>query len=463
MPNRVDFLQSVVQDILNENSTEKNNTITNYETMEKVPEVEKYSLQYGIVGIDDSGILKYGYFTSILIKNIRVRLDNDDTVYALSADCLKGSEYTFIYDNRIGFYKIISTKSISKQDLILLSDSRGMGNFPYNINRNYECDSYLDTFKETCTVNTESPKWTSVLKYTSGIEYETSAGYIPQELCYKNGLIPLRDGSISGIEYASTVMDKNNIIQLVRQQTEVLRKYCSFDNECSIHFHFGNYPINDKAIFTLYVICQKLQRSLLRYIPENSFSTHRFKRSGKNYCANLPKMDTFEDLYHWLSTVDDFGFKNLKQPHPKDPDETSKWRVTSRYHWLNLIHMCFYNNRKTCEFRFVRPTFNENKIIFWLYAFNAILKFSEDVSKKINKCNIDTIQSYIKRSYNINLSSTKIDLKDIIGVVYKGNLRDSLFNELEKHRMVTNMYYRCGDYTGTNFKLEDAIFNTPLL
>ena len=59
-------------------------------------------------------------------------------------------------------------------------------------------------------------------KYQGEIKLSPSVkiGYIPQEICYRDGLIPLRDGSISGLEYSTVILKGNKGINLLQQQVE---------------------------------------------------------------------------------------------------------------------------------------------------------------------------------------------------------------------------------------------------
>ena len=77
-----------------------------------------------------------------------------------------------------------------------------------------------------------------------GFEFETSAGIIPEEIALRDGLVPLRDGSISGLEYSSVVLTPDNDgLSLLKQQLETLRQYTSFNKECALHIHFGKFPM----------------------------------------------------------------------------------------------------------------------------------------------------------------------------------------------------------------------------
>ena len=135
---------------------------------------------------------------------------------------------------------------MSKKDAIFAKYCRGR-NFPYHFRKEYEAVNNLETFKDRQKVryDFEFPI-ENFIKYSFGLEFETSNGIIPEEICFADGLIPLRDGSISGNEYSTVVLQGHKGFNLLYQQLETLRKYTRFDKECSLHIHFGGFPLEPK-------------------------------------------------------------------------------------------------------------------------------------------------------------------------------------------------------------------------
>ena len=70
-------------------------------------------------------------------------------------------------------------------------------------------------------------------------------------------------------------------------------------------------------------------------------------------------------------------FGSFVQPHPNDLTRERKWQIPQRYHMCNFVNMFCYNVNKTIEMRFLAPTYNLEKILTWLYIFNAILIYAE--------------------------------------------------------------------------------------
>ncbi len=327
--------------------------------------------------------------------------------------------------------------------------------FPYQtIEKNYAAQKNLNNFKKT-TIKQKAIRSAQkdFFKYTFGIEYETSCGVIPEEKCYQYGLIPLRDGSIKGNEYATIVMNNRNGFQLIKEQVNVLKKYTKFDNDCALHIHFGGFPLEPLYIFTVYRIFYKIQNELENYLPMYTFYTDRYKSTGKNYCAKLLDLCSVEQMYGFLATgmLDKKIVPlNMKASHPMDVDGNHKWQIKTRYYCVNFINALFYKRNKTIEFRFLHPTKNYNIIINWLYILNAILLKAEciyDIYK-----NEKDIIDYI--SHNINLIN--------IIEIYNHSVQGVLHNFLYLTERIVNLQSKANDFIGKYYIFDDMIRRNAL-
>ena len=317
--------------------------------------------------------------------------------------------------------------------------------FPYKFNRTYEAINHFDLFKGKQEILDKNKDVKSALEsqmdYTFGLEFETSAGMIPERICLRDGLIPLRDGSISGFEYSTVVMNpKNQGIQLLKQQLDTLKNFTIFNKECSLHIHFGNYPMNPNKIYALYRMCYNLQPEISNLVPALTFQSGRYKSSGKDYCKSLPYFESFKDMYYSLVGKPYLG--SLEYPHPNDPNRNRKWNIPTRYFYVNFINILCYKVNKTIEFRLLRPTFNYKKIKVWMYIFNAIMKFSDNHSEDIEKGRFDGA-----------------DLGYIIRDVYSSDLANSVVLEMNKLRILREMQETNGDKIGQDLMIEDQLFN----
>ena len=300
------------------------------------------------------------------------------------------------------------------------------------------------------------------LKYTFGIEFETAGGVIPEDLCFSLGLIPLRDGSITGIEYATVPMSNRNI-NLLREQVNCLREYTATNSTCSMHMHFGRLPNDLKYHYVLYRVFNAIEYTLEQYLPDYTFSTNKYKTNGKNYCGHLPNSLNLFDFYEWISggvTLDmtDTTF-SLKYPHPSDESGNHKWNISQRYYSMNLINALFYNRNKTVEFRFLKPSYNINFIINWLYIFTAILKTAESIYQ-LNELRSLTLGDCDKLCTKF-FAQTRIDLNLCINTAFKdAQVRNTLFTFLSNLTTVTKLQRFVGDNIGLKTQFHDIYFKT---
>ena len=342
----------------------------------------------------------------------------------------------FIFDKSNGKYRVITELSIREEILCKYGSTEG---YIYKFNKEYAATKHLRLFKDRQVLIDEpiNFKLSNFLKYSIGVEYETSSGIIPEDICFRDGLIPLRDGSIGGNEYSSIVLEGNNGLNLLKQQINTLQQYTYFDKNCSLHFHFGGFKLTSSVIYNIYLICIKLQNELEYYLPPLTFRTHEYKDTGKDYCNKLPtNLRNFDSFYKYMVGKNFFG--DLYQPHPSDLSGERKWQIHQRYYFINFINSLCYKRNKTIEFRFLRPTYNFNKIIFWLYIFNAIIVAAEH-------------------------GHICTDLRSLIYTVYPREIAQDLERNIVKLAVCRDIQTKLGDMIGSRLDVEDRIFNTSEL
>lgn len=340
------------------------------------------------------------------------------------------------FSNKQGIY--IFKENLKEEYIIKEIYTKGRNIFPYNFSRKYEAVENFDIFSgKQVILEKKYFRLSKYLNYTFGLEFETSEGIIPENICYRDGLIPLRDGSITGLEYSTVILKGNSGLNLLRQQLDTLKKYTSFNKECSLHIHFGGYPLEDKALFRLYKLCYFLQynEDFFNMLPPWTFKTSKYKDSEKDYCKLLPRYESFEILYK--SFVGENYMGSLEQPHPNDLERKRKWNIPTRYYWINFINMFCYSVNKTAEFRFLRPTYNLRKILVWIYIMNAILKYSE-------------------KGYCIN---DEIKIQDILETIYPKEVSNELKLETLKLKILVNSQVKnSNDMIGSDLSYENDLF-----
>lgn len=217
------------------------------------------------------------------------------------------------------------------EDFILTEQLiKGSGDFPYILARKYEAVENFNAFKGKQEIKDHETLYplAKYLKYTFGLEFETSQGYVPEDVCYRDGLIPLRDGSITGPEYSTVVLKGGEGLSLLHQQVETLKEYTDFNKECSLHIHLGGYPLNPDTIYNLYLVCKTIEPELEDILPALTFNSAEYKGNGKDYCKRLAPYGSFESMYLHLVGRQFFG--SFTQAHPGDRERKRKWNIPTR-------------------------------------------------------------------------------------------------------------------------------------
>ena len=311
--------------------------------------------------------------------------------------------------------------------------------FPYNLdNHNYNTKfvEHLFRGKQHIEHNVDF-KFINEFPYTFGLEFETAGGLIPQHRLYELGLIPLRDGSISGVEFSTVVLKGNSGLNLLKQQVEELDKHTIFDKDCSLHIHLGNFELTEEVLLTVNNLfcCSDISR----YLPPYTFSTHMYKTNKeKNYCEFNNKYMSFQGMY--LDLVGRNFYGDFTQPHPKDLNGTRKWNIRSRYRAVNFINALCYAGPKTIEYRMLRPTYNFSKMLGWLFIYGAFIKYAE------------RNQGKGKLFYRARVST-----ENIIRSVYSAELADILCKFLQLSYQVVNTQTAYDDNYGMRVDIEDKI------
>lgn len=365
----------------------------------------------GIIGYDDEySSYKYGKFEKAFEGDYFIETNNGRyTVY----DKKLFNKIPKIFDECNGLfydYKYAYSRSFDKS-----KDKLG-NTYIYSFERLYNSEKLIDVFSQVDNSKyveklISKQNYESIIdKYSFGFEIETSAGIIPEYRCKELGLIPLKDGSISGHEYTTIPMKGINGINLLANQMKEIKNSCSIDKNCSIHLHLGGFPLNESKILNLYNLCYNLQDEIGKLFPYYVFNTGKYKANGKDYCRRLPQeMTSMDVLYNFLSDGHTDWNDNFFKPHPQDPGRDRKWDVHMRYFWCNFINMLFGENIKTIEFRIHNASTNIDKLINWLYICMAILNYAENGTPM----NDITLKDVVEFSYN---KETSIILNDYIKI-----------------------------------------------
>lgn len=328
------------------------------------------------------------------------------------------------FNKNLGLYEDTTALSpIMKKVETVLADTIGQGIYNYSFNQEYSSSKHMEKFLKyprdmriNNPINLEDVK--EFGEFSFGLEFETAAGKISQSDCFNLGLIPLRDGSISGIEYTTIPMQGPEGFNLLINQVKALQKSTTFDKECSLHVHLGGYPIEAKSIWALYKLLVAIEPQIGRIMPLFAFNTSKFKAKGKDYCTRLRKYASFEEYYTYCSG-DRMRFDGcLTYPHPMDEEDRAKWNIHARYVWANIINLLFKKQGKTAEFRIHAPTFNIQKIINWMFICAAILKYAIKNKDRLLKSPMSTLGVTLEDVVT-NVYSRRISLQLVDYIQYR--------------------------------------------
>lgn len=416
-------------------------------------QVDEETTVRGVVRIlEDS--LEFGHFHRNP-SEIQVKTDYG-TFPLLNKDMLS---YCY-FDGRCGYYILSAPyKNKNGKEVYLKA---GRGRFPYSFDQKYEAIHSFNIFKDAQYLNSDAInfKYAKFLPYTFGLEFESSSGYIPEDICIRDGLIPLRDGSITGLEYSTVVLKDVFGLNLLKQQLNTLDKYTVYDKECSLHMHIGVPEVDKYFIWNLYVLLVVFQNELSKYVPLWTFESNRYKATRKNYCSKIPKAEDFNQWYQFIAGEPFRG--NLTDPHKNDPDRTHKWNVHSRYFDFNFVNLMCYDSPKTIEFRFLRPTYNFAEIETWLFVFMGLISAAYNTCREITDLSFTPVFNHYQKKYG-----KKDILFNLFNDVYPKELSSNLKDKMKIINNVHASYKVIHDHAGLNQDIktkwyQNTTFNTSL-
>jgi len=349
------------------------------------------SLSDGVVGCEKDGTTKLGFFTKRIDKNVDLSIKgktfsclNRDVVEKLDAvECIGDS--TFYID---------SPEVINKKNPKQIYRSGYSKRMDYRCG--YRLNEITNSFNELFVGEEFKHQFYKLLpNITFGIEYETYDGRIPEDLMMKNGLIPVKDGSLrrensyQPFEYATIIHSGKTGLQAIKEQCKLMTKYCDKHTSGALHIHIGNIKRTKNYVSSVFILALKLQDEIYSMFPPDYIQTSKFKGTGTDYCNPLKKLVlkndptyNFTKIASEVCGVSGWQFNEFGEEHPADPGGDHKWNVASRYKIINLIPLIF-GKSGTVEFRIHGSTFNHDKITNWLYIISAIVKFADKYKNEI--------------------------------------------------------------------------------
>lgn len=381
------------------------------------------NLHYGVI---DSN-LNMGYFS----QDNPLTINKKDYGYCplLNEEIIKNNlEYRECISD--GIYHHITTKKALDFNIKKVPSREYKESLNYDSKdcfREY-VESYNNNYLEKHEVLPEILEITKGLSF--GLEFETTKGMLSQNVCKNLGLIPLRDGSITGIEYASVPLEGSKGMSAIVDMIKELNKRTEYDDNCSLHLHIGNVPRTMSFILAFYKVTCMIQDSIFEMFP--LYKKYNFGFKNKNYAApydaldKFSKMDSVINSNNLINNFDilfkelsgGYGLRNYEDDgslqkvthHVNDPQGNHKWNVKSRYHIHNLTPLLF-GNKQTIEFRIHTPTYDLSKIMWFICLNSLIVKYVEKFETEIlaNKKSITLENVILDVLYNLNVKDSFIN------------------------------------------------------
>ena len=350
--------------------------------------------------IDNNGSLQYYIaWPDLCLENLNLKFDN---------------KYNFYYESHI--YETFKKETIERIKNSFKYES------PYVYNSYELIERYSSTKKNIVNEDLDPVFDSDIVEYlkdvTFGIEFETcDIKFVPNDILLKYGLIPLRDGSINGYEFATIPLKGYDGLKSLFYICGALNKYCNFDKSCSTHIHMSidNMPKKDiRFIERLLNVGFQVQNEIYKIVPDYKYFDINHEKN-KFYTKPIPYLDfsieyaieyedeetkeiELESNSVEKTSVSEFltGVNNnktlLKGIHPSNPDNQHKWNIKERYYWLNTIPY-FFNNG-SIENRMMEATFDFNKILSWIILTASIIKFSIDEKNKDKVVDMNDVAQY---------------------------------------------------------------------
>lgn len=221
-------------------------------------------------------------------------------------------------------------------------------------------------------------KQTGGLKYSYGVELETSQGLVPSNVLEELNLMACGDRSIGAGEYVTPPMMGDSGINRLKAMCEALTTHTLVDDRCAVHVHVGTLspdnkaasPSFNKSFFVNAIrLGTLLEPEIYAAMPPSRATTlyhcHSIMRwkdiNHKNYGEYMGAY-LFGERENWLEPtaacpVKLFNFAKFRlgEDGRNTGARLGHW-PDGRYKWLNLLPSYLSTGHKTIEFRIFAAT-----------------------------------------------------------------------------------------------------------
>ena len=257
---------------------------------------------------------------------------------------------------------------------------------------NDDDDNDFERFDFKRKINSPTYIQTCGMQYTFGVEIETTSDdYITSDdvLDANLSLAAVYDGSVSGAEYVTGVLQGDKGVDMLHDICSKLSETCSVNKSCGLHVHIGGF--NDNRRFSLLALRLgvMLENELYSMLPHS--------RRHNSFCKPVGfelEQLTFGNINKVLG---DYVFSADELNRSYNKKRATDRYTSQRYRWLNLVN-CNSNSRfTTIEFRQHSGTTSFEKIYNWTLICMSFVNFVENQPRRIMKGDV-TLQEVVRYS-----------------------------------------------------------------
>ena len=240
---------------------------------------------------------------------------------------------------------------------------------------------------------------TGGMKYTFGVEIETSSGDMGEFEDDFNWSC-VYDGSISGGEYVTGILMGDNGMSILESMCDELSNYTEVNRSCGLHVHIGGFIPNRKFSMMAIRLGCRLQGELFMMQPLSRWNNNSFCKWIEEEKYEKINFNTGLQLLADYIKIPKFDKNNNKKLSHREGRY-----CPSRYTWLNLNN-CNTKSINTTEFRMHSSTTNFMKMKYWILICMAFVRFCEnnqrDIMFNIKHCSLKYV---LYEAYNKELAN----------------------------------------------------------
>jgi len=251
---------------------------------------------------------------------------------------------------------------------------------------------------------------TGGLKYSFGVEFETSQGLLSPSLCDQHNILQVGDRSIGSAEYVTSPLMGNDGIHKIKEICKTLNQHTLVDDRCGIHVHVGTLftptekkptpgikeapTFNRAFLMNSIKLGALIEPELYAAMPKNRKPTlyhcHSIRRFGDINETNFEKYlgaYIFGPKELWYtedgSPIEPFNFTPYTLGKKYNSNISVGTWAEGRYKWLNLIHSYSRSTHKTIEFRIFSATTVYEKVYAYIMTALAFTYIADNFGAMI--------------------------------------------------------------------------------